>query len=261
MQQSVLPKPLLSQNRLIVLAWSSVAVVAVIQSLAVARVTGADTLRAVAGRLAIVPLWALATPLILRSARRWPVIGTPASALWRHVALHIALGSLFIVVANFVIEVPWQTRAGDLVRLALADIAENYPAALVVYLVIVALGHVRRPAPASAIRSDCLTVRQWNRTHFVRLEDIDWIEAADNYVVVHAAGRSYKTRERLSEVEKALDSRFVRVHRSTIVQVSKIRELQPLTHGDHAVILRDGTLLRASRARRAVLEEALGIQL
>jgi two-component system LytT family response regulator len=95
----------------------------------------------------------------------------------------------------------------------------------------------------------------------VRVEDIDFVQAEDNYVVVHAASKAYKGRERISEVESQLDARrFVRIHRSTIVHVAKIREVQPLTHGDHAVILRDGKVLRVARSRRQALEQALGVE-
>jgi len=107
-----------------------------------------------------------------------------------------------------------------------------------------------------------IAVRQWNRVHFVRVEDIDFVEAEDNYVVVHAASRTYKGRDRISDVESQLDARrFVRIHRSTIVHLAKIREVQPLTHGDHAVILRDGKVLRVARSRRPALELALGLEL
>jgi two-component system LytT family response regulator len=105
-------------------------------------------------------------------------------------------------------------------------------------------------------------VRQWNRVHLVRMDEIDFVEAEDNYVVVHAASRAYKGRDRISDVEAQLDSRrFVRIHRSTIVHVAKIREVQPLTHGDHAVVLRDGKVLRVARSRREALGRALGLTL
>ena len=105
-------------------------------------------------------------------------------------------------------------------------------------------------------------MREWNRVHLVRPSDIDWIEAEDNYVVVHAAGRRYRGRDRLGDVEARLDPRcFVRIHRSLIVHVAKIREVQPLTHGDHAVILRDGKVLRVARSRRQALAQALGVEL
>jgi two-component system LytT family response regulator len=109
---------------------------------------------------------------------------------------------------------------------------------------------------------DCLTIHQWNRVHLVRTVDIDWIEAEDNYVVVHAAGKRYKGRERIGDVESRLDPRrFVRIHRSAIVHVGRIREVQPLTHGDHAVVLHDGKVLRVARSRRRALGEALAIEL
>jgi len=149
--------------------------------------------------------------------------------------------------------------------------------------VIVAIGHVVfRPAVADPPAPDTatppepplstttpavamdghITVRQWNRVHFVRVEDIDFVEAEDNYVVVHAASRAYKGRDRISDVASQLDARrFVRIHRSTIVHVAKIREVQPLTHGDHAVILRNGKVLRVARSRRQALEVALGLEL
>jgi hypothetical protein len=307
----------------IVAIWSVVAVVAAIQAAALVRLHGrADVVGAIASRVSIIPLWALATPFILRSARRFPVVGLE----WRpdpfSLVAHLALGSLFILVTNFVIRVPILFGSGShrafdaLVQSTLQGVAEYYPPAIVVYGVIVALGHARwweRPAAASEtavatapavpeaeprpalaanpgaelgaeprIAADDttpdsnesggetplarveghLTVRQWNRVHLVRVEDIDWIEAQDNYVVVHAASRSYKGRERISDVEVQLDPhRFVRIHRSTIVQTAKIREVQPLTHGDHAVILREGTVLRVARSRRQALAEALGLEL
>jgi two-component system, LytTR family, response regulator len=120
------------------------------------------------------------------------------------------------------------------------------------------------PTPTSAVATidGHITVRQWNRVHLVRVEDIDFVEAEDNYVVVHTASRAYKGRDRISELESQLDPRrFVRIHRSTIVHVGKIREVQPLTHGDHAVILRDGKVLRVARSRRQALGQALGVEL
>jgi len=169
---------------------------------------------------------------------------------------------------------------------------------MVVYGVIVAIGHVLFRPAAGTVAADAtlgdvdgrqgtadapvhdseprpestsaavaaldghITVRQWNRVHLVRVEDIDFVEAEDNYVVVHAASRAYKGRDRISDVASQLDTRrFVRIHRSTIVHIAKIREVQPLTHGDHAVILRDGKVLRVARSRRQALELALGLEL
>ena len=272
----------------IVGAWTFVAIAAAVQAVALVRLDGrADMASAVLGRLSIIPLWAIATPFVLRSAGRFPVVGVRNRVDIASAAAHLALGSAFIVVANLAIRLPiaFSESGGAvaLVRSTMQGVAEYLPAALVVYGVIVAIGHVVfRPAVADPPAPDTatppepplstttpavamdghITVRQWNRVHFVRVEDIDFVEAEDNYVVVHAASRAYKGRDRISDVASQLDARrFVRIHRSTIVHVAKIREVQPLTHGDHAVILRNGKVLRVARSRRQALEVALGLEL
>jgi two-component system, LytTR family, response regulator len=110
----------------------------------------------------------------------------------------------------------------------------------------------RRPAP------ERLVVKTGGRLYFVRLEDIDWIEAAGNYVRLHTGKEDHLLRESMNGLECKLDvGRFVRIHRSTIVNVERIRELQPAFHGDYAVILHDGTELSLSRGYRERLEQHL----
>jgi two-component system LytT family response regulator len=83
---------------------------------------------------------------------------------------------------------------------------------------------------------------------FLRIDEIDWIEAEGNYVRLHAGAASYLLRETMKGIEAKLDpDRFIRIHRSTIVNSDRIKELQPLFHGEYAVMLRDGTRLTASR--------------
>ena len=283
-------------------AWALVALAATVQAVALVRLDGrSDVVGAVVSRVSIIPLWALATPLIFRSARWYPVVDRDRRVSPSALALHLVLASLFIVATNVLIRVPaalapiaegggWATLG----RSTLQGVAEYYPPAMVVYGVIVAIGHVlfrpaagtlaaaaapvasgpvepplhdseprpESPSAAVAALDGHITVRQWNRVHLVRVEDIDFVEAEDNYVVVHAASRTYKGRDRISDVESQLDARrFVRIHRSTIVHLAKIREVQPLTHGDHAVILRDGKVLRVARSRRQALGQALGVEL
>jgi two-component system LytT family response regulator len=111
----------------------------------------------------------------------------------------------------------------------------------------------RHPGPGR------LMIKSAGRIYFVRIEDIDWIEAAANYVRVHVGKEDHLLREGLTALEKKLDpSRFVRIHRSTIVNLERIRELQPAFHGDYVIILQDGTELALSRSCRDKLEEALG---
>ena len=104
-----------------------------------------------------------------------------------------------------------------------------------------------------------LPVRARGRIVMVDVGAIDWIQAADNYVTVHAQGREYLLRETLAALERQLDpSRFARIHRSTIAAVDRIAELQPSSHGDFDVRLYDGTRLTLSRSWREHVERALG---
>ncbi len=97
-------------------------------------------------------------------------------------------------------------------------------------------------------RSDRLVVKTGGRVVFLRTEDIDWVEASGNYVRLHVGGDAHLLRESMKNMERRLDpSTFVRIHRSAIVNVDRIRELEPWFHGEYIVIMRDGTRLTASR--------------
>jgi two-component system, LytTR family, response regulator len=103
-----------------------------------------------------------------------------------------------------------------------------------------------------------LVVRSGGRIVMLRISEIDWIEAASNYVKLHAGGRDYLLRETMTALESKLNPNdFVRIHRSTIVRVDRIRELEPLFQGDYIVILEDGTRLTSSRGYRERLQELL----
>jgi two-component system, LytTR family, response regulator len=103
-----------------------------------------------------------------------------------------------------------------------------------------------------------IVVRAGGRIVILRIGEIDWIEAASNYVRLHAGGRDYLLRETMTALEARLNpAEFVRIHRSTIVRVDRIRELEPLFQGDYVVILTDGTRLTSSRGYRDRLQELL----
>ncbi|HSL71721.1 MAG TPA: LytTR family DNA-binding domain-containing protein [Longimicrobiales bacterium] len=92
----------------------------------------------------------------------------------------------------------------------------------------------------------------------MRFDEIDWVEAADYYVKVHAGSAAHLVRESMAALEARLDPRrFFRVHRSALVNLDRIREVQPYARGEHVIILRNGTRLRLSRARKEKLEAAL----
>ena len=112
---------------------------------------------------------------------------------------------------------------------------------------------------ASQKRSpDRIAVRTNSRVVFIKVDDIDWIEASDNYVCLHCGKDTHVLRETMSQAESRLDpSRFLRVHRSAIVNLDRIRELQPWFRGDYRVILRDGTELTLTKSHREKLESRL----
>jgi two-component system, LytTR family, response regulator len=122
-----------------------------------------------------------------------------------------------------------------------------------------ALDSRTEPEPAAGY-VERLAIRRDGGVFFVRVEDVDWIEAADYCVRVHTAGRFHLLREPLGGLETRLDPRrFFRVHRSAIVNLARIKELQPHFHGDGIVVMHDGSRLRVSRGRRERLHRLLGI--
>ena len=102
-------------------------------------------------------------------------------------------------------------------------------------------------------------VRVGGKVTLVRVEDVDWIEADDYCAKLHTAGRSYVIRETMQRLEARLDpARFVRVHRSSIIHIDRLRTLEPYIKGSHILTLRDGTRLMLSRGRRPAFEAAIG---
>jgi|SRR5687767_15508712 two-component system LytT family response regulator len=97
-------------------------------------------------------------------------------------------------------------------------------------------------------RNERVVVKTGGKVVFLRAEDIEWVEAAGNYVRLHVGGESFLFRESMKNMETRLDGEtFVRIHRSAIINVDRIRELQPWFHGEFVVILQGGTRLMASR--------------
>ena len=100
-------------------------------------------------------------------------------------------------------------------------------------------------------RAERIMVKSGGRISFLRSEEIDWVEAQGDYVQLHVQGKKHLIREKISGLEHQLPAdKFVRIHRSTIVNVDRIREMQPLFYGEYAVILNDGTRLTLSRSFR-----------
>jgi len=118
------------------------------------------------------------------------------------------------------------------------------------------------PAPGESTGDDPslerLIVRKLNREYIIAVTDVDRVEADGNYVNVYAQGNAYPRRESLAALEKKLDARrFVRVHRGHLVNVDRIREIQPWDHGDYRIVLQDGTCVSLGRRYRARLQHLL----
>ena len=105
---------------------------------------------------------------------------------------------------------------------------------------------------------DRIAVREHNRVIFLRPAEIDWVEAEGNYVRLHVGRETHLLRETMRAAEERLGPRgFLRISRSTLVNLERVHELQPLFHGDSVLMLHDGRKLAATRAYRAQLDEIL----
>ncbi len=119
--------------------------------------------------------------------------------------------------------------------------------------------HLDSPDASASAPMNRIVVRDRDRVLLIDVGDIDWIGADGDYVRIHASGKSHLIRDTMTAMEQRLDrGAFVRIHRSTIVNTSRIRELRPYSSREYAVILRDGTRLRLSRRYRERLRAHFG---
>ena len=123
--------------------------------------------------------------------------------------------------------------------------------------------HDRDETPAALAEQtaplDRLAIRSGDRILIVKVEDIDWIEGAGVYARLHVGTKAHLIRETLTNLAEQLDAgRFVRIHRSTIVNRDRVRELRSYFHGEYLVLLDDGTQLKLSRTYRDSLDSIAG---
>lgn len=101
-------------------------------------------------------------------------------------------------------------------------------------------------------------IKSGGRVSFVKADEVDWIAADDYYIKLHVGAKTHLLRLSMNELEEKLDpKRFLRIHRSTIINFERVKELQQNPNGEYAVVLKDGTELKLSRSRRERLEELL----
>jgi len=214
-------------------------------------------------------LWVPLTLGVVAAARRFPPLSLPPAsgidvpAFLGHLAASLSvsfvLNGCFLAIMDPALVLVPVAFAENTLRLGLAYLHLN----LGTYWVLTAgtLGWARmsrRGTPDQPTRDQVLTVRSGTRTIPVPVAEIRWIEAAGDYVTLHLAGARHLLSERLKSLEKRLDpARFVRVHRSAIVNVEAVRSLKHLGHGDYEAGLDEGSTVRISRTRRAKLQALL----
>ena len=109
---------------------------------------------------------------------------------------------------------------------------------------------------------DRLPIKANGRIIVIRVADIDWIEADRDYVSVNVGGKAWLMRETIATLELRLAlSGFVRIHRSTLVNAERVKELRPQDKGEYTVVLNDGTELKLTRHYRASVERLVGAKI
>jgi two-component system, LytTR family, response regulator len=119
------------------------------------------------------------------------------------------------------------------------------------------LSRLRDDRPPVVI--DRITVKANGKLVVLKVKDIDWVEAEQDYVSLHVGAKTYLLRDTIAALEEKVGpAGFVRIHRSTLLNVDRVRELHPLTKGEYTVILHNGTELKLSRNYREAVEKLTG---
>jgi LytTr DNA-binding domain-containing protein len=258
----------------------NVLAVAMLAALVVGVVTGGQAYLARVGSANAVPLalavqnrtlaalaWVLVGIGVVASARRWPL----ARKTWkRSLPIHLAGALLAGLMVNLLLHTLLWLLGADGVRgvelpgVILRDALDHAHLNALVYAALLlgvrwVDGHATvSNGSAAVLYASRLTARRRDRLTILAVDDVDWIEGADDYACLHVGARRHLTDDRLHALEQMLDpSRFVRVHRSALVNLSRVRQVVDGRWGDAVAVLRDGTRVRVSRTRRGVLMSAL----
>jgi len=205
-------------------------------------------------------LWGALAPVVAWLGRRFQV---DRANFGRHFFLHLG-ASLDLALLQLAVTA-WVLGQGSFGQRLVDDFSLYFHWNVVVYWAILAIVHaldyhrdleaLRKAAPPLRPRpAERLLVADDGRSLFVRTADVEWIEAARNYVRLHTGPRSYVVRTTLAALEAQLDrERFRRTGRSALVNVDRVREVQPWFHGDAIVILESGARVPLSRRYRSNL--------
>jgi DNA-binding LytR/AlgR family response regulator len=208
-------------------------------------------------------------PALYWLARRWPVPGAPRNLLIRlaavvpfsaaHILGMVALRMLVFGIVEGALS-PYVFRVGEIPY----EFAKDVFTYLTLSGGVFALSHIfaRRtpeealPASVAAPVLERFTVRKRGREIVVEMADIDWIEAAGNYAVLHIGSETYEIRSSLTKLEAELDAkRFVRVHKSYVVNIGRVADVTPWISGDWRIRMQDGAEVNLSRRYRQRFEQ------
>ena len=209
-------------------------------------------------------------PVLYWMHRRWPIKGPPRNLLI-HVAALVPF-SIVHTVGMAALRLLW--FAGILGEsysfpLTLDRLGYEFAKDVVNYGLLSAtvvalrywLARPSMPTPAPQPLSDRFAVRKRGREIVVEVADIDWVEASGNYAVLHVGGETLEIRSSLSKLEAELDpKRFVRVHKSYLVNVARIAEVTPWVSGDWRIRLQDGAEVNLSRRYRQRFESLVPVK-
>ena len=235
---------------------------------------------AVALRLRLTPyyVWAAFTPIIFRLGKRFAL--TDARRL-THAAIHVFIGTgivlAYLILNSLTIALTESIplTPGWLLRNYVKHLVGSFHVYYMMYWAILAAGYAFDPHRNARAQSSDITyppesansvqqfvqrieVKESGHILYLPVEDIEWLQAVDHYVEIRAAGKTHLLPQTLGKLEKTLyPNQIVRIHRSTIVNVGYVRELQPFSRDEYVVILEDGSQLKVSRSRREKLQNIL----
>ncbi len=233
------------------------------------------------GRVAPALLWVAVVPVVMWTGARFPA--RPGRRL-RDAMLHGVAFSAWFASTNLLLRMPAVARLGWIRVLAdtWAGMVRYLPTAVLLWAVLAWMGRARHAGveresrlrsetrspsiPESASAADepatpaTLPLPGLNRIRLAPLASIRYLEADGDHVRVHTVDHVHRVRGRLSEFERKLASTgaFVRIHRSHVVNLGHLREVQPFRHGDYVAVMSDGAELRIPRTRRRALARILG---
>jgi len=192
-------------------------------------------------------------PLLIWLARRFPLSSVPrARCLTVHAAGVAGISLVLIVISCFL--AAWILMAKPLPAVAelRGQLAANWLLLTFALALFSVLSHVLAVFPRHGLNR--LPIKTRGRLGHIDLSTVEWIESQGNYLALHVGGRSHLIRETLKSFARRIDAtRFVRVHRRMLVDVYRIREVQPLANGDSLLKLQGGRQIRASRSYRAAV--------